>query len=114
MLWLTHGPRLWLVQRPDKGVWAGLWTLPLFDSTEAIQALVQGWPGRGRALPPVDHALTHFDWRLEPWRHALPERLAVSRREAIEAALPAGRWCTHAEALALALPAPVRRLVERY
>jgi A/G-specific adenine glycosylase len=65
-------------------------------------------------LPPVDHALTHFDWRLEPWRHALPARLAASRREAIEAALPAGRWCTRDEALAMALPAPVRRLIERY
>ncbi|HET9820858.1 MAG TPA: A/G-specific adenine glycosylase [Burkholderiaceae bacterium] len=111
MLWLVHGTRSWLVQRPGQGVWAGLWTPPLFDDLAAVQALCHGWPGRGHALAPIAHALTHFDWRLEPWRHELPARLGPARRAAIEAALPAGRWVELTDALASGLPAPVRRLL---
>jgi len=111
LLWLALGGRLWLTQRPPKGVWAGLWTLPLFDSVAALEALVADWPGTSSALPPIDHALTHFDWRLEPWQHLLPARLAAAKRDAIEATLPDGRWFTRDEALAIGLPAPIRKLI---
>ncbi|MDH4287373.1 MAG: A/G-specific adenine glycosylase [Aquincola sp.] len=113
LLWLVQGDRLWLVRRPDMGVWAGLWTLPLFDSIDDVSNAAEGWPGRGEALAPIDHALTHFDWRLEPWRHRLPDRLAVARRERIESSLPEGRWFTVAQAQALGLPAPIRKLITR-
>jgi A/G-specific adenine glycosylase len=112
LLWLSHADRVWLTQRPPKGVWAGLWTLPLFESIPALAALTGRWPGQSDGLPPIDHALTHFDWHLEPWRHQLPVRLSVAKRGAIEAALPAGRWFTLAEALALGLPAPIRKLLQ--
>ena len=112
MLWLTDAQqRVWLAQRESKGVWAGLWTLPLFDSNNALCELVADWPGRGEALAPIDHALTHFDWRLEPMRHVLPARTSASRRGQIEASLGQGRWFTPAEALALGLPAPIRKLL---
>jgi A/G-specific adenine glycosylase len=111
LLWLTHGRNLWLVQRPPRGVWAGLWTLPLYDALEDLRALAATWPGRGQALAPIDHALTHFDWRLQPWRQQLPARLSAARRAALEAQLPAGRWFTIEQALAVGLPAPVRKLL---
>jgi A/G-specific adenine glycosylase len=114
MLWLGEAQgRVWLTQRPASGVWAGLWTLPLFDSSEALRTLTAPWPGRGEALAPIDHALTHFDWRLDPWRHTLPARLAAATRQRIEAALPAGRWHTREQALSAALPAPIRKLIEQ-
>ena len=112
MLWLTDAQgRVWLTQREATGVWAGLWTLPLFDSLDALRALTASWPGDGHALTAIDHALTHFDWRLEPWRHTLGARLSGVRRAAIEAALPAGAWFTHEHAQAVALPAPIRKLL---
>ena len=110
LLWLTHGERVWLTQRAPRGVWAGLWTLPLFDDATAIESLTARWPGRSEALPAFTHALTHFDWRLEPVRRALPGRANVV---VIEAALGEGRWFTREEALALGLPAPIRKLIER-
>ena len=70
-----------------------------------------GWPGSGGALAPIDHALTHFDWHLQPWWHHLPQELSAARRAAFEAALPAGRWFSVEQALQLGLPAPVRRLL---
>lgn len=111
LLWLAQRDALWLVQRPAVGVWAGLWSLPDAESAAAWLARAQAWPGRGAALPVVEHALTHFDWRLEPLRWTLPARLPAAARRAIEADLPAGRWVARDDALALALPAPVRRLL---
>jgi A/G-specific adenine glycosylase len=112
MLWLVDGGgRCWLTQRAATGVWAGLWTLPLFDSVDALRSATRGWPGRSEPLPTVDHALTHFDWRLQPWRHCLPARLSAARRRTIEAALPGGAWFGAEQLPAVALPAPIRRLL---
>jgi A/G-specific adenine glycosylase len=113
LLLLQHRSNLWLVQRPERGVWACLWSAPEFDSMAALKTLVGTWPGSGRALPHIDHALTHFDWRLEPLHWILPARVAASRLKAIEGLWPAGRWVGLSQALALGLPAPVRRWVEK-
>jgi A/G-specific adenine glycosylase len=108
LLWLSHRGSLWLTQRPHKGVWAGLWSLPEFASTDELARLSQSWPGVATALETIEHALTHFDWVLRPVRHELPKRSA-----AIEATLPPGRWMPIADALQLGLPAPVRKLISR-
>jgi len=109
LLWLQRGGRLWLTQRPESGVWAGLWSLPEYESASTLEGLVEGWPGQGDWLPPIEHALTHFDWTLQPLQWALPARGSAG----VDAALPPGRWVTPAEALQMGLPAPVRRLLER-
>ena len=111
LLWLRQGERLWLVQRPEQGVWAGLWSLPEWPADEDLQPRVAGWPGAGEVLPAIEHALTHFDWSLYPLRWTWPEGLAQADQAALEAGLPLGRWVTQAQALSLGLPAPVRRLL---
>ena len=108
LLWLEQGDALWLVQRPATGVWAGLMTLPEFESADALAAFTDGWPGQGAWLDPIEHALTHFDWTLEPLRWRWPARVPVR----LQAALPEGRWVDRPAALALGLPAPIRRLLE--
>jgi len=104
LLWLRRGNAVWLAQRPPKGVWAGLMSLPEFDDPGALQALVDRWPGKGDWLPNVEHALTHFDWTLQPLRWTLPARAKAPD-------LGPGRWVTRDQALTLGLPAPVRRLL---
>ena len=106
LLWLQHRGRWWLVQRPDRGVWAGLWSLPEFASAEDLERVVAGWPGAGRWLPPLQHALTHFDWTLTPLVWRWPARGPVPAPPGDGG----GRWFTPAEALAAGLPAPLRRL----
>jgi A/G-specific adenine glycosylase len=108
LLWLEQGGSLYLTQRPASGVWAGLWSLPEFDDAGALAALTAAWPGQGEWQTPIEHALTHFDWTLEPLRWTLPR----PARAEIAAALPPGRWVTREQALALGLAAPVRRLLE--
>lgn len=107
LLLLEHRQRIWLVQRPDSGVWGGLWSLPEFPSVAALQALSADWPGQGAWLETVEHALTHFDWALRPlhWRWPHGTKPALDH-------LPAGRWATRDEALALGLATPVRRLLQ--
>jgi A/G-specific adenine glycosylase len=111
LLWLTQDEHLWLVQRPARGVWAGLWSLPEYASMTALHAALDGWPGRGEELPVIEHALTHFDWTLQPLRWHLPRRLSAARRQALTAALPAGRWLATEQALQMGLPAPLRKLL---
>lgn len=110
-LWLAWHDRIWLVQRPPTGVWAGLWSLPEFDTPAAFESARQEWPGSGEILPSFVHVLTHLDWTLRPWRWTLPEQLPAAERLAIEAAWPTGRWFDHDEALAAGLPAPLRKLL---
>ncbi|MBL8316188.1 MAG: A/G-specific adenine glycosylase [Rubrivivax sp.] len=105
LLWLTHGAQVWLVQRPSVGVWAGLWSLPEYPDPAALQALTAAWPGHGCWLPGFQHTLTHLDWHLQVLQWQWPAR----RR--CEQAPGDGAWFPVPEALALGLPAPVRRLL---
>jgi A/G-specific adenine glycosylase len=108
LLWLEQRGRWWLVQRPARGVWGGLWSLPEWPSLAALQEAAATWPGLGEALPEIEHALTHFDWTLTPLRWRLPARAAF---DPAAARAGAGRWFTPEQALALGLPAPVRKLL---
>ena len=103
-LWLEWRGRVWLQRRPDRGVWGGLWTLPLHDDEPALDAIALALGARLEPLPSIEHALTHFDWILHP------RRAKLSRKPAV-ALLGPGRWVAHADLGAVALPAPLRRLL---
>ncbi len=113
LLWLQWRGRCLLVQRPEQGVWAGLWSLPEFVDQTVLDGLRATWPGQGQWLPVIDHALTHFDWQLLPLLWQWPSRRAdpAPQLQAQHfAALPT-RWVLPEDALALGLAAPVRRLL---
>ena len=112
-LWLAWGDKLWLCQRPDSGVWAGLWSLPEFESPDALEQAIAAWPGVATALPSFTHVLTHLDWTLHPLRWDLPTRTPKKQIADITAGLPAGNWFTLEEAMAMGLPAPLRKLLLR-
>ena len=99
------------MQRPDSGVWAGLWSLPEFDSVEGFDTASSSWPGTAEPLPSFTHVLTHLDWTLHPRRWTLPPRTAAKALEAIVSAWPSGRWFDVDDALAAGLPAPLRKLL---
>jgi A/G-specific adenine glycosylase len=112
LLWLVQADRVWLVQRPAQGVWAGLWTMPELDDEAALDALTAAWPGEGRWMPPFKHVLTHLDWTLQPCVWQLPDGLGARVLADVEAQLPAGRWWTVDQALGAGLPAPIRKLLD--
>jgi A/G-specific adenine glycosylase len=103
---------VWLVERGATGVWAGLWSLPEVESLDAFAATSAEWPGSGEVLDPFVHALTHFDWHLQPVRWTFPSATGATALAPFLAAWPGGRWLTDDAALALGLPAPLRKRLQ--
>jgi A/G-specific adenine glycosylase len=111
-LWLlqlqTQTGEVWLQQRPQTGVWAGLYCLPIFESFEALQSL---FPAKLRAQlidsPAFKHVLTHKDLHLHPVLLTVPKTIKL------EALMQSGRWMSAADWPVLGLPAPVRKLLSR-
>ena len=110
-LWLELRGDVWLVQRADKGIWAGLRSLPEFDSVADFDAASANWPGTGVALASFTHALTHLDWTLHPVRWTLPAQTTEAQAAAIVERWVSGRWFGLGDALAAGLPAPLRQLL---
>jgi A/G-specific adenine glycosylase len=103
LLWAvnTQG-QVWLQKRPDKGIWAGLFSLPVFDSEdELLAAWVQGQ--QVQYMAPRKHVLTHRDLYLHPVRMTgLTPKSPVCDGQWVDAAL----WPQ------MGLPAPIRTLLE--
>lgn len=96
--WWQADGSVWLQQRPARGVWAGLWSLPLYEDEAALRAACAG--AELDLLPRIDHALTHFDWVLHP-RRATWEGQALGD----------GRWVSTGELPNYGVPAPLARLL---
>lgn len=100
---------IWLSQRPVRGIWAGLYSLPVFDSEAELLAAV---PGAMDQLPgavvheTLRHALTHRDLVLHPLELPWPPAATAP------ATLGDGVWVECSSALDLGLPAPLRRWLE--
>lgn len=107
-LWLlcatTNLGDVWLTQRPATGVWAGLYTQPLFNSeAELLVAVPAPKREQVRMEPAFVHVLTHKDLHL----HACHVRLTGKQ------ALGEGRWFSPQVWPTMGLPAPVRKLLEK-
>ncbi len=108
-LWLLHastadGTRIWLTQRPTRGIWGGLYCLPAFPSrARLLAALPEGVRTAAREQPPITHLLTHRSLQL----------CCISAPFAAGATPPApGAWHSTAALGALGLPAPIRRFLQ--
>jgi len=105
-LWLLRAHSsdgaVWLQKRPARGVWAGLYCLPAFDSREELGDAL---PSKARACDaePFKHVLTHRDLHLHPVDVQLPR----SHRLPVE-----GAWLAEREWRSLGLPTPIRKLLE--
>lgn len=91
--------RLWLQRRPARGIWAGLYCTPVYESESQAQAL---WPdARWQTLATVSHSLTHRELRLIPLLADLPP----------DAQPGDGQWMDMEGLDAIGIPAPVRSLL---
>ena len=91
-----------LEQRPDSGIWAGLYALPMFASFDDLQAALPR-PVRAKLQEQgaFKHVLTHKDLHLHPVRLDLPSAQALGH----------GQWLQADAWPCLGLPAPVRKLL---
>lgn len=104
--------RVWLERRPQQGIWAGLYSPPVFQSREALQdAAALRWPqadlSQCQELPAFMHVLTHRDLHLHPVLLPWPAGDAAPAAEA-----GAGCWADAGQWAAMGLPAPVRKLLD--
>lgn len=119
-LWLLLALRddgaVWLHKRDARGIWAGLFCVPVFDSAEALDTALGAAPDAsgGRTdrlhdLAVTVHALTHKDLHLHPrcWHLSAREAHELGRQTDM-----AGAWHAADAWPRLGLPAPVRRLLE--
>jgi A/G-specific adenine glycosylase len=111
LLWLARGAAVWLVKRPEKGVWAGLWSFPEFEGVAEADAWLGADAAHSDVRPTVWHALTHFDWALTPVRLDIGEARAEDTESRIAEQWPEGRWVPLAQLEAFGLPAPIRKLL---
>ena len=56
--------------------------------------------------------LTHFDWHLQPARWTFPASTSAQTLAALLARWPTARWLAPEAALALGLPAPLRKRLQ--
>jgi len=108
VLVLERAGTILLEKRPAAGIWGGLWSLPETDLGADIVAHCRtqfsAAVSPGDMLAPIEHGFTHFRLTLEPQRVAVdtwPPR----------AEFPGRLWLTRDDALAAALPAPIRKLL---
>ncbi len=91
-----HANQVLLKQKPNKGIWAGLWSLPEKD-LQISATLIQ----TKESLPAIHHTLTHLHLTLQPTRVQLTKASPIKETT----------WFGLKAALALGLPKPVRDLM---
>ena len=103
LLWAVNAQgEVWLHKRAARGIWAGLFCLPVFEREDDLQAAC---PGHASAqyLDAFKHVLTHRDLHLHPVRVQWSEPQLPDGE---------GRWVAAHEWPRLGLPAPIRSLLE--
>jgi A/G-specific adenine glycosylase len=102
-----HGEVL-LERRPPAGIWAGLWSLPEFDTGTDAAQLCRTRFGAEVALrdplPALEHVFTHFHLTLTP-------QPCTVQRWPKRAEEPGLLWLALSEVAGAALPAPIKALL---
>jgi len=86
-----------LQRRPPAGIWGGLWSLP--EGRPATDTIA-------KQLPLVRHELTHISMLITTWLINTTESSVINDTDQQQ-------WFTIEQALALGLPQPIRKLLEK-
>ena len=105
-----------LEQRPESGIWGGLWSLPEFDAQldsnracEKVGIVAK----QTQRLAPFLHVFTHFRLNIQPLLACVSAQgQAQHDLDRQAAAQPARRWVKGDALDTLGLPAPVRKLLQ--
>ena len=110
VLLMEHAGTILLEKRPALGIWGGLWSLPEIDPAADVachcKARYAASVVVGDELDPIEHGFTHYQLTMHP------QRVTV-RKWPTRAEAPGLLWLTREDALAAALPAPIRKLLQR-
>lgn len=109
MLIIRMGDEVLLEKRPQKGIWAGLWSLPEISMTEIASEVAKekfGLPTEpDETLAIIHHAFTHYKLAITP------QPLQVTRTPK-QKEMAGYLWINIDHAIGAALPTPVRNILQ--
>lgn len=102
----------WLEQRPNQGIWGGLWSFPEAEDLEAAQLLLSKlFPGlitQQRVLADFRHTFSHYHLQIQPLLISLPHKpLCCAETDKLS-----GCWYNPKHPIKLGLAAPVKKLLK--
>lgn len=110
VLLLYNDFHILLEQRPPKGIWGGLWSLPEFDSIKHLKAYLhtKNTPAVQtlKKLPLFRHTFTHFQMHIQPIFCNLGKQRVHSHQT-----LHPARWINNGELPQCGLPAPIKKIL---
>ncbi len=98
-----------LQQRPAKGIWGGLWSLPEYANLTALHAhlALSGLPINTQTLPTIKHVFSHYKLSIQPHLLQLqhqPTKVAENEQS---------RWYDAAQLHTIGLATPIKKLLEK-
>ncbi|WP_417551248.1 A/G-specific adenine glycosylase [Methylophaga sp.] len=105
-VYINQDKYILLEQRPQSGIWGGLWSFPEGQTAEAAEHIL---PIKNitfkSTTPEIKHVFSHFKLNIQPYIFtADPIDMVAENKQHI--------WVKIDQALTLGLPAPVKQLIE--
>lgn len=100
----THAEQLWLEQRPNQGIWGGLWALPQWPHTQTL-------PKTAQKMATFSHAFTHYTLEITPVLMPTASLPIPSYGKGIQGTL-SGQWHHWDQLPSLALATPIRQIID--
>lgn len=110
VLRLQHQKQWLWQQRPNTGLWGGLWCLPIFDSEQQLQSLLKTWNltlNKQQHLH-IKHQFTHFTWQLEIYSIEIDS----VQQQHLQLHFN-GTWLSINDAIAKGIPTAMQKLIQR-
>lgn len=110
MLIIAHAGEVLLEKRPPTGVWAGMWCFPeVVNGASARDVCRERYGLETKSLKPwtvLQHGFTHFKLSITP-------QPVFVQKQLLGASEPGVMWLSIGDALAAAIPKPVRMLLTK-
>lgn len=81
---VCHDGRILLTKRPDQGLLAGLWSLPMDDAGITLDEAEEKWGGRANDMASSVHVFTHVEWKMKGIRIDLDDTDLSVLKENVE------------------------------
>ena len=107
VLVLRHQDQWLWQQRPDSGLWGGLWCLPIIEQATAFEQLCQRLDLKSpNQHASIRHSFTHFTWELD----AVCFEVDIDQLEHLSIELNA-TWLSPQQATQMGIPTAMKKLI---
>ncbi|QOW44469.1 MULTISPECIES: A/G-specific adenine glycosylase [Acinetobacter] len=105
---LIQSDQQWLwQQRPNSGLWGGLWSLPILEDDAEFENICKRFKLISKVKPvQISHSFTHFTWIL----NAHIFQIEPDQQEYLQAEL-SGEWLSPQKATQMGIPTAMKKLI---